>query len=51
MALHYHLVMRIFHRVPVTVAVGGSNTGKTLMAKVASSMFGFHRECIYGKVL
>ena len=51
MALHYEICMQYFQRCPVTISVGGSNTGKTLTAKMAASMHGLHRRAIYGKVL
>ena len=50
MALHYQQMMKLFHAVPVTVAVGGSNTCKTFMAKLAASLFGLHRSSIWGKL-
>ena len=50
MALHYLLCMWIFHWVPVTVSVWGSNTGKAFMAKLAGSLFDLHRTAMFGKI-
>ena len=42
--------MRLWRRVPVTIAVGPSNTGKSLLARVAASLLGVHRTGVYKKI-
>ena len=49
-SLHYNTVMRLWKRVPVTIAVGPSNTGKSLLARVAASLVGIHHSGMYKKM-
>ena len=50
MSLHYAYVLQQFHRVPCTAVVGPSNTGKTLLAKVALSLLGMLDTGLYKKI-
>ena len=50
MAIHYQTMLETFNRMPVTVVVGPSNTGKTLLARVAASLVGVHRTGVYKKI-
>ena len=47
-AIHYSRVKDTYKKVPVVIAVGPSETGKTLMAKMAASVIGLPH-AFYGR--
>lgn len=50
MGIHHERVRSRVYATPIPILLGPSDTGKTMLAKVATSLVGLPKEAVYGKV-